>query len=482
MPAGVPPGGEHPLSAAAAAMRKRFGHPSKGGAGNILGEIDKAAGGDTRVADAMKAIFSGESLHNKGYDLGDKVNGKPTSFGPFQAHFARDHKAIGDQMLAAGIDARDPKSIQAQAKWIADYLKANPHMNIGKVWSGYQRGLSQMAAGKGRFGGGGYEGAGDGRTAEQHQALIDAAKKANPFTLGAPAAESGYGQGTPSPLKVVGNAHMAGVDPKIVEAATAGASHLPKGYSVEIFSGKRGGTDPHGHGEAIDVQIRKPDGTLIPSRGADTTGMYQRLAQLTYGEIKARHPELANRYAWGGSFETSRGSGVPDLMHHDLMGRRGGIRPGMHPQIQALGSIPLAPPRPSELAKKEKAPHVPPDFHDIKGALSDINLGNIRAKGGGFQKFRDEYEAAHAIVDTMKKYPHRFGADTISKVMRQPPQADRRDRADRIAQDRAAQCVTSPAPSRVWHSNKRRHRYGEAHIVKNVSEGLIGLRNDRLVY
>jgi hypothetical protein len=170
--------------------------------------------------------------------------------------------------------------------------------------------------------------------------------------LGAPAAESGYGQGTPSPLKVVGNAHMAGVDPKIVEAVTAGASHLPKGYSVEIFTGKRGGTDLHGHG---DVQIRKPDGTLIPSRGADTTGMYQRLAQLTYGEIKARHPELANRYAWGGSFETSRGSGVPDLMHHDLMGRRGGIRPGMHPQIQALGSIPLAPPpRPSSPKRQRR--------------------------------------------------------------------------------------------------------------------------------
>jgi hypothetical protein len=92
--------------------------------GSILGEIDKAAGGDTRVANAMKAIFSGESLHNKGYDLGDYVGGKPTSFGPFQAHFARDHKAIGDQMLAAGIDPRDPKTIPAQAKWIADYLKS----------------------------------------------------------------------------------------------------------------------------------------------------------------------------------------------------------------------------------------------------------------------------------------------------------------------------------------------------------------------
>ena len=35
------------------------------------------------------------------------------------------------------------------------------------------------------------------------------------------------------------------------------------------------------------------------------------------------NPELAKKFAWGGHFETSAGSGVADLMHYDLGGPRG---------------------------------------------------------------------------------------------------------------------------------------------------------------
>ena len=392
---GAPPSGEtgeHPLSAHAQAMRKQFGHPSKGGGDSVYGMIDKAAAGDKRTADIMKAIFEGESNHIKGvYDAATRGE---ASYGPFQLN---KHGGLGAQFQKeTGRDPANPSSVQAQTSWVADYIKRNR----GPIsqWKGLQHGIERIQRGQIHPNDTAMNTTSTGRTAEQHQALVETAKRANPATLGAlskPGAESaeagaGYGQGTPPPLKVTG-AQMAGVDPKIVEAVTAGASHMPKGYSVEIFSGKRGGTDPHGHGEAIDVRIRKPDGTLIPDRGADTTGMYQRLAQLTYGEIKARHPELANRYAWGGSFETSRGSGVPDLMHHDLMGRRGGIRPGMHPQIQALGAIPLAPERPAELAKKppvELPKKLPADIHQRARSMfghphmqsADL-LGNARKAG-----------------------------------------------------------------------------------------------------
>jgi hypothetical protein len=380
-------------------MRKQFGHPSKGGEpaehqaaqrGESQEVVDYIRNSAKRAGiDPNQALRVAQTEGLRGFDpatgkWSSGPNDAGTSFGPFQAHFKSNIPGFraagqGDDMLKAGIDARKMGDWKKAVDWQLDYAHKHGwgewHGWTGDRWAGINRGAVPE---------------GGGRTAEQHQALVETAKRVNPATLGAlgkPGAESaeagaGYGQGTPPPLKVTG-AQMAGVDPKMVEAVTAGASHMPKGYSVEIFSGKRGGTDPHGHGEAIDVRIRKPDGTLIRDHGADTTGMYQRLAQLTYGEIKARHPELANRYAWGGSFETSRGSGVPDLMHHDLMGRRGGIRPGMHPQIQALGAIPLAPERPAELAKKP-----PADIHQRARSMfghphmqsADL-LGNARKAG-----------------------------------------------------------------------------------------------------
>lgn len=134
------------------------------------------------------------------------------------------------------------------------------------------------------------------------------------------------------------------MDKRLLNAVAAGAADLPPGYKVKVFSGFRSG-DPgaHGRGQAIDVEIVDPKGNVIPSRGGDDTGMYRRLARYTYGEMKSRYPDLAeNKFAWGGSFGTQKGGGgVSDLMHFDIMKRRGGVRASHYPQIQQMGPLPL---------------------------------------------------------------------------------------------------------------------------------------------
>lgn len=128
-----------------------------------------------------------------------------------------------------------------------------------------------------------------------------------------------------------------------MDSLAAGAAHLPAGYRVEPFSGyspTHGSTgSKHRLGEAVDVNIIGPDGKPIPNRGADTTGMYRKLAQYTYGEMLKRYPDLAPRFAHGAQFGTSRGSGVPDLMHYDIGGKRRSPGPQFSPPIQELGPI-----------------------------------------------------------------------------------------------------------------------------------------------
>jgi hypothetical protein len=145
------------------------------------------------------------------------------------------------------------------------------------------------------------------------------------------------------PLEVI-HGSTQGVDKRLLNTVAAGAADLPPGYKVKVFSGFRGG-DPgaHGRGQAVDVEIVDPQGNVIPSRGEDKTGMYRRLARYTYAEMKAKYPDLAeNKFAWGGSFGTQKGGGgVSDLMHFDIMKRRGGVRASHYPQVQQMGALPL---------------------------------------------------------------------------------------------------------------------------------------------
>ncbi len=135
---------------------------------------------------------------------------------------------------------------------------------------------------------------------------------------------------------------LADVDPRLREIMSAGATHLPTGYTIGINEGY----NAHGHAAhsqhhiagrgALDVQIFDPSGRAVPNRGADTTGLYTRLARGSYGEMLARYPELNGRFAWGGSFGTVSGGRTPDLMHFDLGGERGELAP----HLSTLGPLP----------------------------------------------------------------------------------------------------------------------------------------------
>lgn len=139
---------------------------------------------------------------------------------------------------------------------------------------------------------------------------------------------------------------LARVDPRLIEVVSVGASHLPDGYRVTINEGYNasGHTSKSQHKVsgrgAIDVQIWGPDGKAIPNKGADTTGMYGQLARASYGEMKARHPELAGKLAWGGSFGTVSGGSTPDLMHFDIGGERASPGKQFAPVLSQLGPLP----------------------------------------------------------------------------------------------------------------------------------------------
>ena len=72
-------------------------------------------GMDPNIASKMLGAESGYGQNN----LGDYVNGQPTSFGPFQLHFAPDGKAMGDQFFH---DTKlDPRNFAQNWKQQVDY-------------------------------------------------------------------------------------------------------------------------------------------------------------------------------------------------------------------------------------------------------------------------------------------------------------------------------------------------------------------------
>jgi len=122
---------------------------------------------------------------------------------------------------------------------------------------------------------------------------------------------------------------LKGVNPRLVAAVEGGATFLPPGYHIELVSGK----EPrefgyHPGGTAIDVRIVGPDGA-IPHKGEDTTGMYTLLARGVKTWAAQNDPATAGQLGYGGAFGTRGGrpGEVPDLMHYDLGGSRGQMRP-----------------------------------------------------------------------------------------------------------------------------------------------------------
>ena len=157
---------------------------------------------------------------------------------------------------------------------------------------------------------------------------------------GVTTAQIGTGDVKPLPAAPGRSPDTQHVDQRLLEVVSAAQVHLPPGFQAEI----REGYNPRGHvaksqhhiagAGALDIQIRTPQGDVLPNQGGDPSGMYHRFARGAYTEMLARHPELKGWLAWGGAFKTK--SGNNDLMHFDVGGERGVVRENW---LSAMGPL-----------------------------------------------------------------------------------------------------------------------------------------------
>ena len=197
-------------------------------------------------------------------------------------------------------------------------------------------------------------------------------------------------------------------DPRVMDALNRAQAFLPPGYTARATSGFRGNNPRSQHftGTAIDIQIYDEQGRPIANRGGDVTGLYTRYARAAYGYIIDRHPELRDRFAWGGAFGTSsRRPNEPDLMHFDIGGMRGRIS---QYRLDRLGPLragepvtaALAQPAPSLTAGRQVIPpemQTPENMAALKEVADRFGLSPMAIAG---------------IINTESKW--RLGATTGS--------------------------------------------------------------------
>lgn len=142
------------------------------------------------------------------------------------------------------------------------------------------------------------------------------------------------------PYKTDPTADLEHVSHGLTDAMARGMTHMPPGVGLQVTEGyvpativRNGRVIPNpahapqskhkipGIG-AVDYTLTL-NGKPIPNSGADTTGLYGRFSKFTLMELQANHPELVPHYRYGGTFETSAGSGRADLGHMDVGGGGG---------------------------------------------------------------------------------------------------------------------------------------------------------------
>jgi hypothetical protein len=175
-----------------------------------------------------------------------------------------------------------------------------------------------------------------------------------PGTLGSPAAATGSvntGRG-PDGVIIPPGTPTATHDPKLSGtdnlgnlARAAAPIALPPGYTMEVVSGNRpgatvagtGGPSQHANANAIDIRIKRPDGSEVKNDGPDTEGVYGKVAVVMRA---IADPSIKPWLAWGGNF------GKSDIMHFDYAGDRGTAG-----SLAAMEKNLLAPPKPVQVAQ-----------------------------------------------------------------------------------------------------------------------------------
>jgi hypothetical protein len=112
---------------------RRRGYPLSSGSGNLTALIDAEAARAGIDPNIMEGIRAGESGHGQNYDVNHGTPSDPEeSYGPFQLNRLR---GLGVQFEKdTGLDLRDPGTIPAQARWVAEYIKRGGSLS---PWRGY---------------------------------------------------------------------------------------------------------------------------------------------------------------------------------------------------------------------------------------------------------------------------------------------------------------------------------------------------------
>jgi len=97
----------------------------------LIDDEAKRAGIDPRI---MQGIRAGESGKGSRYDKKDDA--VESSWEPFQLNR---RGGLGTEFERdTGKDVRDPSTIAAQARWVANYIKRHGERGVGKKWMGYK--------------------------------------------------------------------------------------------------------------------------------------------------------------------------------------------------------------------------------------------------------------------------------------------------------------------------------------------------------
>lgn len=162
VPATLPPNAGGPPGAGPGSPHEDTALPAGNDMNSLETNAARAAGIDPRI---MSGIRAGESLRGSQYDVGDVrgrggYHGGGPAYGPYQLNVMPG--AMGDRFQKeTGLDLRDPKTIPAQTKWVANWLKNHPDIannpaRLHAIWHGY-RGPQTASA---RWGSSGYQGGG----------------------------------------------------------------------------------------------------------------------------------------------------------------------------------------------------------------------------------------------------------------------------------------------------------------------------------
>jgi hypothetical protein len=235
------------VKAAADAIRGMMGGGAGGGGNPILSAIDAATIGDPKTRQTLRNIYGGESGHGAHYD--SNTNGED-SWGPFQLNRRGGLGALFEKENP-GLSLKDPKTIGAQAKWVADYIRG--HRGPLSQWQGLKH--------PERFGHltGGYA-PGAAALTVPGMADVRAALAAHPRFYGGTLAAGGqtfhYGTGSPyggRGSSAYGDHPITGWDPAAHHGVGGGAFRIADQNDPNVPGGPRRQVEIHeGRTEELD--------------------------------------------------------------------------------------------------------------------------------------------------------------------------------------------------------------------------------------